>query len=73
MSLNVIPKPNTVEYHGGYVWLDENEVTYKTNEHYPDEYYCIEITRGKTIITTKNYGGDKKQSVGVVLAVNGEE
>lgn len=57
MSLNVIPKPNTVEYHGGYVWLDENEVTYKTNEHYPDEYYCIEITKGETIITTRGEKG----------------
>ena len=57
MTLNVIPKPNTVEFYGGYVWLDENKVTYKTNEYYPDEYYCIEITDGETIITTKGEKG----------------
>lgn len=57
MTLNVIPRPNTVEIFGGEVWLNENRVTYKTNEFYPDEYYCIEITQGETIITTKGEKG----------------
>ncbi len=57
MILNVIPQPNTVEFYGGECWLDDNKVTYKTNEFYPDEYYCIEITDGETIITTKGEKG----------------
>ncbi len=57
MTLNVIPRPNTVEFYGGEVWLSENKVKYKTNKHYPDEYYCIEITDGETIITTKGKKG----------------
>ncbi len=57
MFLNVIPKPNTIEIYGGDVWLNENKVTYKTSEYYPEEYYCIEITKGETIITTKGEKG----------------
>ena len=57
MTLNVIPKPNTVEYYGGECWAQENKITYKENEFYPDEYYCIEITDGETIITTKGEKG----------------
>ena len=49
MILNVIPKPNKVEFLGGETWLTDLPREYVQNEYYPDEYYRIEIKDGKII------------------------
>lgn len=57
MILNVIPKPNKVEFLAGESWLSDLKREYEQNDYYPDEYYRIEITEGKLLIASKGEKG----------------
>ncbi len=57
MTLNIIPKPNNIEFFGGEVWAKELPVTYETNENFGDEKYVLEIGKEGIKIVSKGEKG----------------
>lgn len=57
MTLNIIPKPNKVEFYGGEVWIKDLPVRYETFEMFAEEYYGIEIKKDEIIIQSKGEKG----------------
>ncbi len=57
MTLNIIPKPNKVEFFGGEVWADQLPVETAFDEKINDEAYVLEIKEDKVLITAKGEKG----------------
>lgn len=57
MTLNIIPKPNKVDFYGGETKACEQAVEYRTDDALGDEAYIIDIQKNGTVITTKGEKG----------------
>ncbi|MGN0448335.1 MAG: beta-N-acetylhexosaminidase [Acutalibacteraceae bacterium] len=57
MTLNIIPKPNKVEFFGGEAWCDDLEIKFVTDEKLCCESYILEIKEKEIVITSKGEKG----------------
>lgn len=57
MTVDIIPMPNKIEYHGGEICPSELPVEYRTDENLGEEDYILDIGKTKITIIFKNEKG----------------